>query len=74
MGMDGGWFPRLLDAYFESMASADLNIWRVKQRKSGQEPTWVSGELPWDEAWERVIALREAAPNCRYDCEHAITY
>src|SRR5262249_12080529 len=28
MGMDSGWFPSLLGAYFESSA-ADLSIWRV---------------------------------------------
>jgi hypothetical protein len=74
MGMDSGWFPRFLDAFFDSLASTDLEIWRVKERKPGQDPAWVSGELSWDEAWERVLALRRSAPDCGYDCEHAITY
>jgi hypothetical protein len=74
MGMSEGWFPRFLDAYFESMASTDLDIWRVRERKDGQDHTWVSGELSWDEAWKRVMALRESAPDCRYDCQHAIIY
>ena len=54
--------------------TSDLDIWRIKEQKPGKDPTWVSGELPWDEAWKRVKALRETAPECRYDCEHAITY
>jgi hypothetical protein len=74
MGASDGWFPRFLDAFFESMASTDLKIWRVRERKPGKEPTWISDELSWDEAWNRVISLRGAAPDCRYDCEHAITY
>ncbi len=73
-GMDDGWYPRFLGAYFESKAPADLDIWRVRERKPGQGPAWVSGELPWDEAWRRVYALRESAPDSRYDCEHAVTH
>jgi hypothetical protein len=64
----------LLDVYFESKAVAELDIWRVKERKPGQEPAWLSEELPWDEAWKRVLALRSARPECQYDCEHAILY
>lgn len=74
MGMSDGWFPQFLDGFFESMASADLDIWRVKERRPGQDPTWMSGELSWNEAWKQVMALRESAPDCRYDCEHAIAY
>ncbi len=73
-GTSDGWYPRFLDAYFESKAPADLDIWRVRERNPGQAPTWVSGEFSWDEAWKRVLALREATPDCQYDCEHAITY
>ena len=29
MGMDSGWFPTLMDAFFESWAATDLPIWRV---------------------------------------------
>ena len=74
MGMSDGWYPRFVDAFFQSKASTDLEIWRVRERKPGKEPAWASDELSWNEAWKRVIALREAAPQCRYDCEHAITY
>jgi hypothetical protein len=70
----GDWYPRFLDAYFESKAVTEPDIWRVKEHKSRQDPAWLSGELPWDEAWKRVLALREARPDCQFDCEHAILY
>ncbi|MDB5306309.1 MAG: hypothetical protein JWO38_511 [Gemmataceae bacterium] len=73
-GMSDGWYSRFLDAYFESRAPADLDIWRVKEQRPGQGPTWVSAELAWDEAWKRVYALRESAPDCQYNCEHVVTY
>jgi hypothetical protein len=72
MAMSHDWYHRFLDVYFESLAVTDLDIWRVKERKPGQAPTWVSGELPWDEARKRVYALRQSAPDCQYDCDHAI--
>jgi len=74
MGRSDEWCPRFLEAYFESIAPADLDIWRVKERKTGQDPVWVSDELSWEEAWKQVMALRESAPDYRYDCEHAVTY
>jgi hypothetical protein len=74
MGMDSGWFSRFLDAVFDSMVSADLDIWRVQECKPGQDAAWVSDELSWDEAWRRVKALRESTRDCRYNCSHAITY
>lgn len=74
MDMSDGWFPRFMDTYFQSQAATDLAIWRVKERKPGQGSTWLSCELPCDEAWRRVIERRQAAPDCYYDCEHAIMY
>jgi hypothetical protein len=68
------WYPRFLDVYFESKAVTDLEIWRVKELKPGQESTWLSGELAWDEAWKRVYALRQSAPDFEFLCEHSIKY
>ena len=68
------WYPRFLDVYFDSKAVTDLAIWRVRERRPRREPAWMSDELPWEEAWERVYALRAASPECRYDCEHPVTY
>ncbi len=73
-GMDDGWYPRFLDAYFESKAPADLDIWRVREWRSGRDGAWVSGELPWDEAWVQVSTLRASAPHTQYYCDHAVTY
>ena len=72
IGMDDGWYPRFLDAYFESKAPCELDIWRVRKNQPGQEPEWLTGEMSWDEVWHHVRALRQSDPNCRYDCEHAI--
>ena len=73
-GMDDGWYPRFLDAYFESKAPADLAIWRVREWRPNRDGAWVSGELPWDEAWERVSALRASAPHAQYYCDQAVMY
>ena len=32
MGMDSGWFPSFVEAYFDSQASCELPIWRVFKR------------------------------------------
>jgi hypothetical protein len=45
MGMDSGWFAHFLDAYFDSMASSELPIWRVFQHQGGDFPgTPITGE------------------------------
>jgi hypothetical protein len=68
------WYPRFLDVYFDSVAATDLDIWRVRERRPGRDPAWVSGELSWDAVWKRVSALRESSPDCQYDCEHSVQY
>jgi hypothetical protein len=73
-GTSDGWYPRFLDAYFESKAPADLAIWRVREWRPGRDGAWVSGELPWDEAWERVSGLRASAPHTQYYCDHSVMY
>lgn len=74
IGMDDGWYPRFLDAYFESKAASELDIWRVRKREPGQEAEWLTGDQSWDEAWRRVTALRQSDSTCRYDCEHAVSH
>jgi len=73
-GMTDGWYPRFLDAYFESHAAADLAIWRVREWRTSHDGAWVSGELPWDAAWAQVAELRESAPHAQYYCDHAVPY
>jgi hypothetical protein len=69
-----GWYPRFLNAYFESKAPAELDIWRVRKRGPSREAEWLTGDLSWDEAWGRVMALRQADPSCGYTCEQAVSY
>lgn len=65
--MDSGWFPRFLQAVVES-ALDDLPIWRVYQTVDGvRRPITPQGG--WDETWKQVMALREADPDARYDCD-----
>lgn len=73
-GTSDGWCARFLDAFFESKAPADLAIWRVRKWQLTRDGAWASGELPWDEAWERVSALRTSAPHVLYYCDHAVIY
>jgi hypothetical protein len=73
-GPDDGWYPRFLDAYFASKASADVPIWRVREWRTSRDRAWVSGELPWDEAWERVAELRASAPLAQHYADHAVRY
>jgi hypothetical protein len=68
------WYPRFLDVYFESLASTDLAIWRVREWQPGRDGAWVSGELSWREAWEQVSAMRASAPHAQYYCDHSIMY
>ena len=75
LGMDSGWFPSFLEAYFESFASADIPIWRVFRRTDEPYPGLpISDELSWDLAWERVRALRKDDTVAQYTCHHAISY
>lgn len=73
-GMSDGWYARFLDAYFESKAPTDLAIWRVREWRPARDGAWVSGELPWGEAWERVSALRACGADAHYYCDHSVTY
>jgi hypothetical protein len=74
MGMDCSWYPKFLDAYFESFAAAELPIWRVfKSRSSGvREP--ITDENSWEATWECMTEFRKADPTSCYTCDHAITY
>jgi len=74
MGMDSGWFPTFLDAYFESVVPTELPIWRVfKTNASGiRDP--LTDEGAWDTTWSRIAELRREDPASCYDCAHSITY
>lgn len=67
-------YPRFLDAYFESKASAEVPIWRVREGRTSFDGAWVTGELSWVEAWARVAKLRASAPHAPYYCDHSVRY
>ncbi len=73
IGMDSGWFQNFLDAYFESMASADLPIWRVYKQIGDRYPgVPVTDEADWDSTWEDVKKRRIDTPAIRFNCSQSI--
>jgi hypothetical protein len=74
MGMDSGWFPTFLDAYFDSCAAAELPIWRVFRTDHLGIRQAATDEGAWQATWERVAELRAADPASRYDCGHSIMF
>lgn len=73
IGMDSGWFSTFLGAYFDSFMATDLPIWQVfKIDESGQSVA-LTEQNGWDVTWEKVMQLREAHPDIRYDCWHSVT-
>ena len=72
MGMDSGWFPKLLYAYFDSLAS-ELAIWRVfKEDVTGYPGIPITEEADWESAWDQAYRYRAADPVGRYHCWHSI--
>jgi hypothetical protein len=69
MGMDSGWFPTFLDAFFDSFAATRLPIWRVFRTSSSGVRDAITGEGTWEATWKRVTECREAYPALRYDCD-----
>jgi hypothetical protein len=74
MGMDSGWFPKFLDAYFESRAATALSIWRVFKLDASGAREAVTDENPWDRAWNQMAEFRKREPRLRYVCDHSIRY
>ena len=69
IGMDCGWFPSFIEAYFESFASSDLPIWKVfKDIKP------ITEESSWDSTWEKVYEMRNNDSASHYRCDHSIEY
>ena len=73
MGMDAGWYPRFLEAYFQSQAATDLPIWRVYEDTGDEYPgTPISPESDWDSTWSEVMRLRELNPGKGYNCNQSL--
>jgi hypothetical protein len=73
MGMDAGWFPRFLDAYFESSAATELPIWRVFQSRDDEfpgQPLTVEGSR--NATWAEVERLRAVHPGTRFHCNQGV--
>ena len=68
MGMDSGWFPTFLEAFFDSQTAIPLPIWQVFRidTDTGEVGDAVTGELEWGPAWEQCEELRRANPDSRY--------
>jgi hypothetical protein len=74
IGMDSGWFAFFLEAYFESMASSDLPIWRVYKQSGDFPGTPITPEAGWDVTWQEVYRLREVDKKSSYNCWHDIVH
>ena len=73
MSMDSSWFPRFLDAYFESMAASELPIWRVFQQIEDDYPGQpLSAEGAWESTWAEVERLRALDPESRFHCAQSL--
>jgi hypothetical protein len=66
IGMDSGWFPTFMEAYFNSFAATAMPIWRVFEMDGGRPSTALTDELAWDVAWQRCEILRLGNPSAAY--------
>jgi len=74
MGMDSGWFPTFMQAYFESFVAALLSIWRVFKTDPSGDRRPITSEGGWDETWKQVMRHREEDTISRYDCDTSIPF
>ncbi len=72
MGMDSGWFPTFMDAFFDSFAATELPIWRVFKERSERVRTPITGEGEWDVTWRRRDEIQASDAASRYHCGHSI--
>ena len=71
IGMDSGWFPSFLEAFYESFAATRLKIWRVFKIPEGEaHGIAVSEESDWDEVWKILHTFRAEDKSSRYECRH----
>ena len=73
MGMDSGWFPTFMDAFFDSFAATQLPIWRVFKEQPDGVRTPVTDEDEWEVTWRKRDAIQASDPVSRYHCGHSIS-
>ena len=73
IGMDSGWFPTFMEAFFDSFAAAALPIWRVFSMDSGAPGKALTDELSWADAWKRCEDARNSAPGSHFMVRDTIT-
>ena len=73
IGMDSGWFGSFAEAFFDSSAATDLDIWHVTEQAGIGEP-WVflTPEMSWEATWAQIAKLRAQFPERRFGCDHNI--
>lgn len=64
------WFGTFLEAFFESLASVELQIWRVYRVEPDKGRTPITDPGEWDATWARIYELRSSDPANRYECDH----
>jgi len=72
IGMDSSWFASFWDAYFESLAATELDIWRVFKENGAFPRKPLTQEDSWAASWERAEDYRKKDPSSRYDVDHGI--
>jgi hypothetical protein len=71
MGMDSGWFPAFLDAFFDSFAATRLPIWSVFSIADGALRQALTEQLSWADAWERCEVIRRSDPSSTFAVHHS---
>ncbi|MGR4865611.1 hypothetical protein [Caulobacter sp. LARHSG274] len=66
MGMDCGWFPTLLEAFYDSLPATQLPIWRVYEWADDGSTFAISDEGDWGPSWALCEAFQEENPATRY--------
>jgi hypothetical protein len=70
MGMDSQWFPRFVEAFFNTYAVKDLPIWRVYSSDDDALRQPLTAELSWEDAWASCLKHRERHPGVGFHVDH----
>lgn len=73
MGMDSGWFTTFMGAFFDSLASIELPIWRVFKQSPDGVRIPLTEEGGWSATWRQRDDIQANDPAVRYTCDHSIS-